>query len=120
MRVADINECAVLNGQCRGTCINLLGGYHCACAAGYELDPSGRLCLDVNECHYNNGGCEHICLNAIGSYYCACHDGHQLYHNQRSCTGECALTSHNQRSCTGECALTSLRTYVTQQAQLYG
>ena len=61
LRITDIDECAVLNGQCRGTCINLLGGYHCACAAGYELDPSGRLCLDVNECHYNNGGCEQVC-----------------------------------------------------------
>lgn len=41
---ADIDECAVNNGDCQHNCSNEAGGFHCQCAAGYQLDQDGRRC----------------------------------------------------------------------------
>lgn len=35
-RCADINECAVHNGNCSQICVNTVGGYMCECRQGYE------------------------------------------------------------------------------------
>ena len=35
--LTDVNECAINNGGCAGTCVNLIGGYECQCASGYVL-----------------------------------------------------------------------------------
>ena len=33
----DVDECTVKNGECNQKCINTVGGYKCACNAGYLL-----------------------------------------------------------------------------------
>ena len=40
----DINECAVLNGNCSQICTNRNGSYSCSCYAGYQLLADKRSC----------------------------------------------------------------------------
>ncbi|CAH0628596.1 unnamed protein product [Chrysodeixis includens] len=60
-----------------GTCLNLVGGYHCLCPSNWE----GRDCdVDVNECRNFAGtdlGCQNgaTCINRPGSYECLCKSG---------------------------------------------
>ena len=39
LRCDNINECAVLNGNCSHKCTDLPGSVECPCANGYRLDP---------------------------------------------------------------------------------
>lgn len=41
---ADIDECALNNGNCQHNCSNESGGFSCQCAAGYQLDQDGHSC----------------------------------------------------------------------------
>lgn len=40
----ETNECATNNGNCLHECINLIGGYKCACAAGYQWNHKRQRC----------------------------------------------------------------------------
>jgi len=44
----DVNECAELEGVCRGgVCQNTFGGFTCTCPAGYELDFNKQICAGL-------------------------------------------------------------------------
>ena len=76
---ADANECARdKDNDCHAnaTCTNKLGGYTCACKAGFT--GGGKNCMDVNECARDKANDCHAnttCTNTIGSYSCACKAG---------------------------------------------
>lgn len=42
--VADIDDCAVLNGGCAQICVNVIGSYVCQCNSGYVLDTDAASC----------------------------------------------------------------------------
>lgn len=43
--VADVDECANLNGGCEQICNNTLGSFECACQDGYDLTEDGMTCI---------------------------------------------------------------------------
>ena len=103
--LTDVNECAINNGGCAGTCVNLIGGYECQCASGYVLSNNisctGKnlsyilvlpfdtsLIIDINECSSGMNNCSEVCVNTIGSYYCACNGSHVLNVDGITCRGK--------------------------------
>ncbi|XP_053622099.1 cubilin homolog [Plodia interpunctella] len=70
-------QCQLHTCQNGGTCLHLLGDYHCLCPSNWE----GRNCeVDVNECRNFAGtdlGCQNgaDCINQHGSYQCRCKTG---------------------------------------------
>ena len=113
-----MDECAVDNDGCEGSCINTLGSFVCSCGPGYILNGNGLTCdgmcvygyankkrgggglsffsiiviitlLDINECAVDNGGCEHNCTNTLGSSVCSCGPGYILNGNGLTCDGMC-------------------------------
>lgn len=71
VHVVSCNSNPCLNG---GTCLNLLGSYHCLCPHNWK----GTNCdTDVNECQTNTGtlnSCQNgaTCVNTAGSFSCSC------------------------------------------------
>ena len=55
---ADINECAVQNGNCSQLCVNTNGSYYCSCYPGYRLNQDNKTC---------DGTCVGPCLSGRGS-----------------------------------------------------
>ncbi|MGM0577676.1 MAG: EGF domain-containing protein, partial [Myxococcota bacterium] len=76
---ADVDECAEGLDDCaeHATCTNTVGGWECACEAGYEGD--GTACADVDECAEGLDDCaEHAtCTNTVGGWECACEAGYE-------------------------------------------
>ena len=60
----ELNPCE------HGECVDIDGGYECLCEEGFELHPSGTMCVDMNECDYKclNGECN----NLEGDFECLC------------------------------------------------
>ena len=56
-----------------GECVDVEGGYECVCDKGFELHPSGTMCVDTNECDFKclNGDCN----NLEGDCECVCPSG---------------------------------------------
>lgn len=54
---ADIDECALNNGNCQHNCSNQSGGFSCQCAAGYQLDQD-----DGHSCTGTTGVCSISCI----------------------------------------------------------
>lgn len=44
LKLADINECAVNNGECSHICTNFEGSYQCSCGEGLQLEADNRTC----------------------------------------------------------------------------
>ena len=42
--ISDVDECKRHNGGCEHTCVNSIGGFRCACDAGYHLMTNGLSC----------------------------------------------------------------------------
>jgi len=67
-QISDIDECAADVNPCGDDeCFNTVGGYHCACDAGYE--SVNGICTDVNECEQSPPPCVE-CVNTEGGYEC--------------------------------------------------
>ncbi|XP_013185402.1 cubilin [Amyelois transitella] len=70
-------QCQIHTCQHGGTCLNLLGDFHCLCPSNWE----GRNCeIDVKECRIYAGtdlGCQNgaNCMEKPGSYECQCRPG---------------------------------------------
>lgn len=104
-RCQDINECQNDNVACDSNqvCVNDIGGYHCDCKIGFNMDTSTNTCIDINECSINNHNClpTQRCDNTIGSYVCtrlqSCGTGYTLNADSSTCddNDECALNTHN-------------------------
>ena len=105
-QLLDVNECALLNGQCTQTCTNIPGSFVCSCDQGYFLSSDRLTCngefstltnwsfimylplTDVNECQQgNNGGCAQVCSNSAGSFSCQCREGFSLQADEITCIG---------------------------------
>jgi len=60
-----------------GQCTNTLGGYYCACDAGYEGD--GESCRDIDECKVPALAAKCVenaeCCNLPAHYVCKCKEG---------------------------------------------
>ncbi|KAM7341271.1 uncharacterized protein ACRADG_012210 [Cochliomyia hominivorax] len=101
----DINECETDDTACDSNqvCVNDIGGYHCDCKIGFNLDTTTNACFDINECSINNHNClpTQRCDNTIGSYVCtrlqSCGTGYTLNADSNTCddNDECALNTHN-------------------------
>ena len=101
----DINECKIHDTPCDSNqiCVNDIGGYHCDCKIGFNLDTTTNACVDINECSINNHNClpTQRCDNTIGSYVCtrlqSCGTGYTLNADSSTCddNDECALNTHN-------------------------
>nr|CDJ97463.1 EGF and EGF calcium-binding and Notch region and Notch and Ankyrin domain containing protein [Haemonchus contortus] len=69
----DVDECLAAN-PCEngGTCVNLNGGFECACTAAFE----GELCtINKDDCVNNKCSLGATCIDLIGSYRCECPEG---------------------------------------------
>ncbi|KAK6035642.1 EGF-like domain protein, partial [Cooperia oncophora] len=69
----DVDECSMAN-PCEngGTCVNLDGGFECACTAAFE----GELCtINKDDCVNNKCSAGSTCVDLIGSYRCECPEG---------------------------------------------
>lgn len=101
----DIDECKIDDTACDSNqiCVNNIGGYHCDCKVGFNLDTTTNACVDINECSINNHNClpTQRCDNTIGSYVCtrlqSCGTGYTLNADTGTCddNDECALNIHN-------------------------
>ncbi|XP_063833942.1 sortilin-related receptor-like [Ostrinia nubilalis] len=58
-RACNVDECAVLNGECAHNCTDLAVGRACWCRAGWRRGPRGA-CRDVDECQEDDP-CDHRC-----------------------------------------------------------
>ena len=79
----DIDECADAGlNDCdanTSSCVNINGGFVCACIAGYAHHTGSTVCQDVNECLGDNRCGPHgDCANTDGDYDCNCHAGYEL------------------------------------------
>ncbi|XP_034436210.1 thrombomodulin [Hippoglossus hippoglossus] len=93
----DFNDCTDQR-QCPGEnfmCVNTVGGFQCACKAGYMM--TGGLCVDQDECA--SAPCEHMCKNTPGSYLCSCYDGYEV---DPAAPNKCKLHCGMER-CAAEC-----------------
>uniref|UniRef100_UPI003590046C uncharacterized protein n=1 Tax=Myxine glutinosa TaxID=7769 RepID=UPI003590046C len=92
---ADVDECALNNGGCDGSCCNTIGGFYCKCPEGSAVASNGYSCEDVDECTDHNGGCQQRCVNTPGSYHCECHSGSRLHSDAQTClpTHPCSINN---------------------------
>ncbi|XP_063636066.1 cubilin-like [Cydia splendana] len=93
-QISSMTRDACQSNPCKhgGTCLTLVGGYHCLCPSNWE----GTDCdVDVNECRNFAGtdlGCQNgaSCINKPGSYECQCKFGWFGLHctrKQKDCSG---------------------------------
>ncbi|WKY14209.1 hypothetical protein Q1695_000055 [Nippostrongylus brasiliensis] len=69
----DVDECLMSN-PCEngGTCVNIVGGFECACTAAFE----GELCtVNKDDCINNKCQAGSTCVDLVGSYRCECPAG---------------------------------------------
>ena len=75
---ADVNECAVNNGNCSHICVNDIPYYHCDCPSGGLLDPTNRTCVFNANCSVDNE-----------MFTCDCLPGYQdVRFDGRNCSGK--------------------------------
>ncbi|OAF71501.1 hypothetical protein A3Q56_00717 [Intoshia linei] len=68
----DIDECITVKPcDLNSICINMIGGFKCACKDGYKKKDKNT-CEDIDECLTQGGGCDEKCTNTMGSYTCSC------------------------------------------------
>ncbi|XP_055376724.1 hemicentin-1-like [Condylostylus longicornis] len=83
----DIDECKFEN-VCKESeiCVNLEGGFECACRTGFNKNDTTKNCEDVNECLNDfSNECSHICVNTLGSYLCTCPKEFELQSDNKTC-----------------------------------
>ncbi|XP_052809439.1 neurogenic locus notch homolog protein 1-like [Mya arenaria] len=95
----DIDDCLpspCING---GVCTDIVGGYTCACADGFDGDNCEN---DINECLSNlckNGA---TCADEVNSYTCQCVDGYDGTYCEQN-IDDCVTNSClNEASCVDE------------------
>ncbi|KAG7462558.1 hypothetical protein MATL_G00186090 [Megalops atlanticus] len=71
----DVDECLDALVCANGKCSNFEGYFVCACNAGYELSPDGKLCTDIDECKDERVCTRGHCQNTEGAFICSCGPG---------------------------------------------
>lgn len=78
---ADINECELNTGICKGggTCVNIDGSYRCECPPGLTLDATHTTCIDTRQetCYmdYRHGQCSTSIEGQFSRSICCCSVG---------------------------------------------
>ncbi|XP_064385443.1 uncharacterized protein LOC135334236 isoform X4 [Halichondria panicea] len=98
----DINECEEDAHNCTDVCVNVQGGFECACNQGYTLADTTS-CTDVDECSVLNGGCHQVCNNFEGGFECDCSDGFGLTNDNTTCQVLPESSCSNDAICSQNC-----------------
>ncbi|XP_029674893.1 fibrillin-2-like isoform X2 [Formica exsecta] len=78
---ADINECELNSGICKGggTCVNTDGSYRCECPPGLTLDATHTTCIDTRQeacfLDYRHGQCTNPVEGHFSKSLCCCSVG---------------------------------------------
>ncbi|EHB13216.1 hypothetical protein GW7_11589 [Heterocephalus glaber] len=70
-----VNSCEKNNGGCSHHCEHEIGGPHCSCNHGHQLDSDKKTCIDLDECESGEACCAQLCINYLGGYECSCQEG---------------------------------------------
>ncbi|KAK0148256.1 Vitamin K-dependent protein S [Merluccius polli] len=102
----DIDECSdpEFPAGCNQICLNIPGGFQCACEKGY-YSGHGIKCIDIDECRQYPSICAEParCVNMPGTHECQCPPGFKYDYSSKTCydVDEC-----ERHMCDGECVNT--------------
>lgn len=106
-KMATQNQISLCNSEI-SECVNLQGGYMCACSEGFKnvANSNNLLCEDIDECSEFQANstslllhdCHQNCVNFDGGFECECFTGYRFAEDEKTCIDidEC---SEDEKAC---------------------